>query len=172
MKKPKSTEAERLIQAVQALIKAGKVRSFTDAAKKAGYQSQDFTDLKSGKKDLQRLFLDDLCNTLPINRDYIVTGKGEMLTDNPASQPESQPKQLEFDFNRWMENEEKKTASLQKLITTNSQLSSTNSELVEMLKEAMSKSGKGEFQNQIDELSRRIDRFLESWSQKRAEDAI
>ena len=98
--------------------------------------------------------------------------EGEMLTTDPIPQPESKPKQLEFDFNRWMENEEKKTASLQKLITTNSQLSSTNSELVEMLKEAMSKSGKGEFQNQIDELSRRIDRFLESWSQKRAEDAI
>lgn len=98
--------------------------------------------------------------------------EGEMLTASPTSQPESKPKQLEFDFNRWMENEEKKTASLQKLITTNSQLSSTNRELVEMLKEAMSKSGKGEFQNQIDELSRRIDRFLESWSQKRAEDAI
>ena len=98
--------------------------------------------------------------------------EGEMLTTDPIPQPESKPKQLEFDFNRWMENEEKKTASLQKLITTNSQLSSTNSELVEMLKEAMSKSGKGEFQNQIDELSRRMDRFLESWSQKRAEDAI
>lgn len=98
--------------------------------------------------------------------------EGEMLTTDPIPQPESKPKQLEFDFNRWMENEEKKTASLQKLITTNSQLSSTNRELVEMLKEAMSKSGKGEFQNQIDELSRRIDRFLESWSQKRAEDAI
>ena len=98
--------------------------------------------------------------------------EGEMLKTDTTTRPESQPKQLEFDFNRWMENEEKKTAYLQKLITTNSQLSSTNSELVEMLKEAMSKSGKGEFQNQIDELSRRIDRFLESWSQKRAEDAI
>lgn len=98
--------------------------------------------------------------------------EGEMQKTDTTNQPESQPKQLEFDFNRWMENEEKKTAYLQKLITTNSQLSSTNSELVEMLKEAMSKSGKGEFQNQIDELSRRIDRFLESWSQKRAEDAI
>lgn len=98
--------------------------------------------------------------------------EGEMLTTDPIPQPESKPKQLEFDFNRWMENEEKKTASLQKLITTNSQLSSTNRELVEMLKEAMSKGEKGEFQNQIDELSRRIDRFLESWSQKRAEDAI
>ena len=98
--------------------------------------------------------------------------EGEMLKTDTTNQPESQPKQLEFDFNRWMENEEKKTAYLQKLITTNSQLSSTNSELVEMLKEAMSKSGEGEFQNQIDELSRRIDRFLESWSQKRAEDAI
>ena len=98
--------------------------------------------------------------------------EGEMLTTDRIPQPESKPKQLEFDFNRWMENEEKKTASLQKLITTNSQLSSTNRELVEMLKEAMSKGEKGEFQNQIDELSRRIDRFLESWSQKRAEDAI
>lgn len=82
------------------------------------------------------------------------------------------PQQLEFDFNRWMENEEKKTASLQKLITTNSQLSLTNSELVAMLKEAMLNSGNGELQTQIDELSRRIDRFLESWRQKRAEDAI
>lgn len=107
-----------------------------------------------------------------LNTVWLLTGEGEMLKTDTSTRPESQPKQLEFDFNRWMENEEKKTAYLQKLITTNSQLSSTNSELVEMLKEAMSKSGKGEFQNQIDELSRRIDRFLESWSQKRAEDAI
>lgn len=80
MKKPKSTEAERLIQAVQALIKTGKVRSFAEVAKKAGYQSQDFTDLKSEKKDLQRLFLDDLCNTHPINRDYVVTGSSTKQT--------------------------------------------------------------------------------------------
>lgn len=95
-----------------------------------------------------------------LNIAWLLTGKGEMLTTDPIPQSESKPKQLEFDFNRWMENEEKKTASLQKLITTNSQLSSTNRELVEMLKEAMSKGEKGEFQNQIDELSRRIDRFF------------
>lgn len=117
--------------------------------------------------------LDNIARNNPdLNIQWLLTGNGQMLTTDPIPQPESKPKQLEFDFNRWMENEEKKTASLQKLITTNSQLSSTNRELVEMLKEAMSKSGKGEFQNQIDELSRRIDRFLESWSQKRAEDAI
>lgn len=117
--------------------------------------------------------IDNISTAFPdLNIDWLLTGEGEMLKTDTTNQPESQPKQLEFDFNRWMENEEKKTAYLQKLITTNSQLSSTNSELVEMLKEAMSKSGKGEFQNQIDELSRRIDRFLESWSQKRAEDAI
>lgn len=117
--------------------------------------------------------LDNIARNNPdLNIRWLLTGNGQMLTTDPIPKSESKPKQLEFDFNRWMENEEKKTASLQKLITTNSQLSSTNSELVEMLKEAMSKSGKGEFQNQIDELSRRIDRFLESWSQKRAEDAI
>lgn len=117
--------------------------------------------------------LDNIARNNPdLNIQWLLTGNGQMLTTDPIPKSESQPKQLEFDFNRWMENEEKKTAYLQKLITTNSQLSSTNSELVEMLKEAMSKSGKGEFQNQIDELSRRIDRFLESWSQKRAEDAI
>jgi hypothetical protein len=117
--------------------------------------------------------IDNISTAFPdLNIDWLLTGEGEMLKTDTTNQPESQPKQLEFDFNRWMENEEKKTAYLQKLITTNSQLSSTNSELVEMLKEAISKSGKGEFQNQIDELSRRIDRFLESWSQKRAEDAI
>lgn len=117
--------------------------------------------------------LDNIARNNPdLNIQWLLTGNGQMLTTDPIPKSESKPKQLEFDFNRWMENEEKKTASLQKLITTNSQLSSTNRELVEMLKEAMSKSGKGEFQNQIDELSRRIDRFLESWSQKRAEDAI
>lgn len=117
--------------------------------------------------------LDNIARNNPdLNIQWLLTGNGQMLTTDPIPLSESKPKQLEFDFNRWMENEEKKTASLQKLITTNSQLSSTNSELVEMLKEAMSKGEKGEFQNQIDELSRRIDRFLESWSQKRAEDAI
>lgn len=126
MKKPKSAEAERLIQAVQALIKAGKVRSFTDAAKKAGYQSQDFTDLKSGKKDLQRLFLDDLCNIHPINRDYIVTGKGEMLKTDTTNQPESQPKQLEFDFNKWMQIEEVKANSFKEVTEANKLMAESN----------------------------------------------
>ncbi len=71
---------------------------------------------------------------------------------------------MEFDFNRWMINEEKKTACLQ-------ELTNTNSRLVSMLNQAMS--GKNEsMQNQIDELSRRIERFLESLSQRRAKDAM
>ena len=97
-----------------------------------GYFNQD-SKRPSSKK------IDNISTAFPdLNIDWLLTGEGEMLTTDPIPQSESKPKQLEFDFNRWMENEEKKTASLQKLITTNSQLSSTNRELVEMLNEAIS----------------------------------
>lgn len=64
--------------------------------------------------------LDNIARNNPdLNIQWLLTGNGQMLTTDPIPKSESKPKQLEFDFNRWMENEEKKTASLQKLITTN-----------------------------------------------------
>lgn len=77
MKKLKSIEAERFISAVQVLIDREIARSFSEIAKKTGNSSQDFTDLKSGKKDLQRKFLDSVCSFYPISKTFVLTGTGD-----------------------------------------------------------------------------------------------
>lgn len=120
---------------------------------------------KRGKSDLGEKAIDKILNKyLELSKVWLLTGEGKMLKEDYSTQTRPAATQMEFDFNRWMINEEKKTACLQ-------ELTNTNSRLVSMLNQAMS--GKNEsMQNQIDELSRRIERFLESLSQRRAKDAM
>ena len=77
--KYKSAEAERFVSASQALIEKGFARSYKDIAEKSGYSSQDFTDIKSGKKDLQRKFLAEVAKNFPINESFVLTGREPML---------------------------------------------------------------------------------------------
>lgn len=77
--KYKSTEAERFVEASQVLIDRGFARSFKEIAEKSGYSSQDYTDIKSGKKDLQRRFLDEVVKNFPINESFVLTGKEPIL---------------------------------------------------------------------------------------------
>lgn len=116
-------------------------------------------------KSIQPDKINSIANQYPdLNTGWLLTGEGKMLKEDYSTQTNPAATQMEFDFNRWMINEEKKTACLQ-------ELTNTNSRLVSMLNQAMS--GKNEsMQNQIDELSRRIERFLESLSQRRAKDAM
>lgn len=79
MKKFKSIEAERFISAAQVLIDRKIARNFSEIAKKTGNSSQDFTDIKSGKKDLQRKFLDDICSFYPVSKTFVLTGTGNPI---------------------------------------------------------------------------------------------
>lgn len=137
----------------------------TEIAQYLGVSNAFITQLTQGRRSVPN----EKISLIKANTQWntsMFTDEGEMLTTETTSQPESKPKQLEFDFNRWMANEEKKTASLQ-------ELTSTNSKLVEMLKEAMSSNGiDKKLQDRLDEIDRRINRFLESWSQKHAKDAM
>lgn len=48
--------------------------------------------------------IDNISTAFPdLNIDWLLTGEGEMLKTDTTNQPESQPKQLEFDFNKWMQ---------------------------------------------------------------------
>lgn len=71
----KSVEAQRFILAVQALIDQKLANSFSEIAKSVGFSSQDFTDIKSGKKDLPRKFLDSIAGKYPISKSFILTGQ-------------------------------------------------------------------------------------------------
>jgi len=90
-KKPKSVDAERFIIAVSELIACGYARSFKEIAEKSGHVSQDFTDLKAGKKDLKRLFLDKVAENYPLNKLFVHTGKGAMInTDSTLNITDSE----------------------------------------------------------------------------------
>ncbi len=92
-KRPKSAEAERFIFAISLLIERNYARSFKEVAEKSGFKSQDFTDIKSGKKDLKRIFLDSVCEGYPINNKYVLTGEGEMLLSDKS---ESNQKTIKY----------------------------------------------------------------------------
>lgn len=89
-KKFKSIESQRFINAVSLIIDKGLAKSFKEVAEKSGYSSQDFTDIKAGKKDLQRRFLQSVCNKFPINEDFVMTGKGEILNNEVIEQEKEQ----------------------------------------------------------------------------------
>lgn len=52
--------------------------------------------------------------------------EGEMLTTDPIPQPESKPKQLEFDFNKWMQIEEVKANSFKEVTEANKLMAESN----------------------------------------------
>lgn len=71
----KSVEAQRFIDEVQAVINSNLARSFSEVAKKVGFSSQDFTDIKTGKKDIQRDFLEAITAFYKIDKKFILTGE-------------------------------------------------------------------------------------------------
>lgn len=70
---------ENLISVCQHIIDVGLARSFSQIAKTCGKTPQYFTDLKAGKSQYSLSFLDILCEKYPVNRDFVLTGEGEML---------------------------------------------------------------------------------------------
>lgn len=78
----KSSETERLIEEVEKVISLKEAKSFAEIARSVGYKSQDFTDLKSGKKKMQRIFLDNLANKYSINKYYVLTGERHYMPED------------------------------------------------------------------------------------------
>lgn len=95
-KKFKSIEAQRFVESVEVLIDKGLARSFKDVAEKSGFSSQDFTDIKSGKKDLQRHFLDKVSSRYGVNEVYVLTGNGAILKEQPVEFETEQQSQTRF----------------------------------------------------------------------------
>lgn len=94
MKKFKSIDAERFISAIQVLIDKKFARNFSEIAKNTGNSSQDFTDIKSGKKDLQRKFLDSICSFYPLSKTFVLTGTGDPLDVLDSSAENKSTKQV------------------------------------------------------------------------------
>ena len=78
--KAKNVETKRFIYAIEKLVNEGKIKSFKAIAEKAGFSSQDFTDIKTGRKALQTNFLDKISKISFINKQWILFGEGDMYT--------------------------------------------------------------------------------------------
>ncbi len=78
--KAKNIETKRFIYAVEQLINEGKIKSFKSIAEKAGFSSQDFTDIKTGRKALQADFLEQISKISCINKQWVLFGEGDMHT--------------------------------------------------------------------------------------------
>lgn len=89
----KSIEAERFIRLIEPIIDKDKGISWSKIAKAVGFSSQDFTDIKAGKKDLQRNFLDAITNKYGIDKNFVLTGekgaKTSTILNDILSSPES-----------------------------------------------------------------------------------
>ena len=78
--KAKNVETKRFIYALEKLVNEGKIKSFKAIAEKAGFSSQDFTDIKTGRKALQTNFLDKISKISFINKQWVLFGEGDMYT--------------------------------------------------------------------------------------------
>lgn len=87
--KAKSIETKRFLFVIEKLIKDGEIKSFKSIAEKAGFSSQDFTDMKTGRKTLQLDFLDSISKISSANKQWILTGDGEILKNKPSEKKES-----------------------------------------------------------------------------------
>jgi phage repressor protein C with HTH and peptisase S24 domain len=73
---------ENIKKIVQWLILQGRVESQRDLAAQLGYQESSFSQIVNGHVPVSNKFLSRLCGIDPrINRDWIVTGQGDMLND-------------------------------------------------------------------------------------------
>lgn len=81
----KSVEAERFIKEIEPLIDRDRGVSWTKIAVSVGFSSQDFTDLKSAKKDLQRDFLEAVAKKYKIDKNFVWTG--ERILQNAEKSP-------------------------------------------------------------------------------------
>lgn len=95
--KAKNIETKRFIYAVEQLVNEGKVRSFKAIAEKAGFSSQDFTDIKTGRKALQSDFLDKISKISSINKQWVLFGEGEIYNyaDEETLREEEKQNELE-----------------------------------------------------------------------------
>ena len=78
--KAKNVETKRFIYAIEKLVNEGKIKSFKAIAEKAGFSSQDFTDIKTGRKALQTNFFDKISKISFINKQWVLFGEGDMYT--------------------------------------------------------------------------------------------
>lgn len=79
----KTKQAERLIRSLDRLIAKsideGKKLSYSAIARDLGENAQFFTDIKSGKKDVDIEFIQRVCKKFDINQEFILNGDGQPL---------------------------------------------------------------------------------------------
>lgn len=93
--KAKNVETKRFIYAVEKLVNEGKIKSFKAIAENAGFSSQDFTDIKTGRKALQTDFLDKISKISFINKQWVLFGEGDMYTCAEGKVVKEEEKQKE-----------------------------------------------------------------------------
>jgi phage repressor protein C with HTH and peptisase S24 domain len=70
---------QRFVEACQSLVAMRKAKSLAEIARLHGKTSQYFTDLKGGKSNYSREFLDFLSEKFGVNKIWVITGEGYMF---------------------------------------------------------------------------------------------
>lgn len=142
-------DIERVIRTANFLIKQDFAQNLTEIAVRCGKSKQYFSDLKRKKSYPSMKFIDDFCSNYPINKDYILTGNGEILLSpgNATAQTKEVNApggvvqnianngngNVEANTNTAPSNESTFSEVLQKLVETNAELVKTNAALVAAL---------------------------------------
>lgn len=71
---------KRVIQCAEMLVNNGYVSSIAQLAVECDKSKQYFSDLRKERQKVSLSFIDKLCELYPVNKEYIMFGKSEMLT--------------------------------------------------------------------------------------------
>lgn len=134
-------DIERVIGAAKILIQQDFAQNLTEIALVCGKSKQYFSDLKRKKSYPSIKFVDVFCEKYPVNKDYILTGNGEILLSGAGNAVSGGNGNVTVKGNGNENIGNTTTASpdpsisevLQKLVETNAKLVETNAKLVEML---------------------------------------
>lgn len=71
---------KRVIECAEMLVNNGYVSSIAQLAVECDKSKQYFSDLRKERQKVSLSFIDKLCELYPVNKEYIMFGKSEMLT--------------------------------------------------------------------------------------------
>lgn len=141
--KAKNIETKRFIYAVEKLINEGKIKSFKAIAEKAGFSSQDFTDIKTGRKALQTDFLDKISKMSFINKQWVLFGEGDIYTYAEAKAIEGEKQKDSETVKELMAAIKRRDEHVEALIRVNEKHADNFAELLRQMKKMDAPKGDG-----------------------------
>jgi hypothetical protein len=109
----KTPVEKRLFEAIRALQGKELIKDQSDLARRIGETSQDFTDIKGGKKKASREILDKFFEAFPeVNRDYVLKGTGGLF-DSDIEPEDVKLQKLEGEYEAYKEYVHQKIQALE-----------------------------------------------------------